>query len=159
MDWDLVALTQIVSTLAVLVSLLYVARQLKLRTAAARAAAYQWFVAQETSLANAILTDARLTEVFDRAVAKRLPFETFSDIDRTTLMMLCVQQARIYETMHRQVNEGVLDPSALNLVANMTFLTSPAWRGVWPRVSEALSPDFVAYFDRRHGSTAAAPVS
>ena len=73
-------------------------------------------------------------------------------------MMLCVQQARIYETMHRQVNEGVLDPSALNLVANMTFLTSPAWRGVWPRVSEALSPDFVAYFDRRHGPTAA-PVS
>ena len=52
--------------------------------------------------------------------------------------------------------EGVLDPSALNLVANMTFLTSPAWRGVWPRVSEALSPDFVAYFDHRHGPTTTA---
>ena len=107
-------------------------------------------------MANAILTDTRLTDVFDRAVAKRLPFETFSEIDRTTIMMLCVQQARIYETMHRQVKEGVLDPSALNLVANMTFLTSPAWRGVWPRVSEALSPDFVAYFDHRHGPTTTA---
>jgi uncharacterized protein (UPF0210 family) len=53
-------------------------------------------------------------------------------------------------TTRAGINEGVLDPSALNLVANMTFLTSPAWRGVWPRVSEALSPDFVAYFDRRH---------
>jgi hypothetical protein len=151
--WNLVALTQIASTLAVLISLLYVARQLRLRTVTARAAAYQWFVAQETSLANAILTDVRLTEVFDRAVAKRAPFETFSEIDRTTLMMLCVQQARIYETMHRQVNEGVLDESALNLVANMTFLTSPAWRGVWPRVSEALSPGFVAYFNARHGAS------
>ena len=136
---------------------MYVARQLRQRTATARAAAYQWFVAQQTALATAILADARLTDILDRAITKRQHFESFSDLERTTLMMICVQQARIYETMHRQVNEGVLDESALHLVTNMTFLSSPAWRGVWPRVSGALSPAFVTYFNRRHepASTAA----
>ena len=65
--------------------------------------------------------------------------------------MLCALQARIYEAMFRQVREGVLDESALHLVANISFLNSPAWIEVWPRVSAALSPEFVAYFNERHG--------
>src|SRR2546421_1483763 len=152
MDWNAVgALTQIVSTIGVVVSLLYLARQMKQSTATARAAAYQSFVEQQAALTIAFLANPQLTEVFYRAVAKRESVSEFSDVDRTAVTMLCALQARIYEAMFRQVREGVLDASALHLVAGISFLNSPAWIEVWPRVSAALSPEFVAYFNERHG--------
>ena len=151
MDWNVVAaLTQIVSTIAVVVSLLYLARQMKQSTATARGAAYQSFVEQQGALTTAFLANPQLTEVFYRAVVKREAANEFSDVDRTAVTMLCVHQARIYEAMFRQVREGVLDESALHLVAGIAFLNSPAWTDVWPLVSHAFSPEFVAYFNKRH---------
>jgi hypothetical protein len=152
MDWNVVGtLTQIVSTIGVVMSLLYLARQMKQSTATARAAAYQSFVEQQAALTIAFLANPQLTSVFDRAVVKRDSASKFSDVDRTAVMMLCALQARIYEAMFRQVREGVLDASALHLVAGISFLNSPAWIEVWPVVSRALSPEFVAYFNERHG--------
>jgi hypothetical protein len=152
-DWNLLgALTQVVSTIAVVVSLLYLARQMKQSTATARAAAYQSFVEQQAALTIAFLADPGLISVFDRAVVKRESLSEFSDIDRTAVGMLCALQARIYEAMFRQVREGVLDESALHLVAGISFLDSPAWKEIWPRVSRAVSPEFVAYFNERHGA-------
>jgi hypothetical protein len=58
MDWNVVAaLTQIVSTIAVVVSLLYLARQMKQSTATARGAAYQSFVEQQGALTTAFLAN------------------------------------------------------------------------------------------------------
>jgi hypothetical protein len=153
MDWNVLgALTQIVSTVAVVVSLLYLARQMKQSTATARAAAYQSFVEQQAALTTAFLADPRLVSVFDRAVVKRESVREFSDVDRTAVTMLCALQARIYEAMFRQVREGVLDESALHLVAGISFLNSPAWTEVWPMVSRAVSPEFVLYSTERHGA-------
>jgi hypothetical protein len=51
MDWNAIgALSQIVSTVGVIASLLYLARQMKQSTATARAAAYQSFVEQQAAL-------------------------------------------------------------------------------------------------------------
>jgi hypothetical protein len=153
MDWNAIgALSQIVSTVGVIASLLYLARQMKQSTATARAAAYQSFVEQQAALTIAFLADPQLIGVFDRAVVKRASLSEFSDVDRTAVAMLCALQARIYEAMFRQVREGVLDESALHLVAGISFLNSPAWAEVWPMVSRAVSPEFVAYFNERHGA-------
>jgi hypothetical protein len=158
MDWNVVgALTQLVSTVGVVVSLLYLARQMKQSTATTRAAAYQSFVEQQAALTTAFLADSRLTSVFDRAVVKRESVSGFSDVDRTAVTMLCALQARIYEAMFRQVREGVLDESALHLVAGISFLNSPAWTEVWPVVSRALTPEFVAYFNERHSPVSNSP--
>jgi hypothetical protein len=151
MDWNAIgALSQIFATGAVVVSLLYLARQMKQSTATARAAAYQSFVEQQGALTMAFLTNSRLTDVFTRAVVKRASLSEFSEVDRTAVIMLCALQARIYEVMFRQVREGVLDDSALHLVAGISFLNSPAWTEVWPMVSPALTPEFVAYFNEQH---------
>ena len=153
MDWNVIGnLAQAVSTVAVVISLLYLARQMRQGTATARAAAYQSFVEQQNAFTIAFLADPRLTSVFHRVVVKRESLATFDDIDKTAAIMLCALQARIYDTMYRQVRDGILKLGDLNLVANITYLTSPAWREAWPRVSQALSPDFVAYFNERHGA-------
>jgi len=153
MDWNIIGnLAQAVGTIAVVISLLYLARQMRQGTATARAAAYQSFAEQQGALTIAFLADPRLTSVFHRVVVKRESMTTFDDLDKTAATMMCVLQARIYDTMYRQVRDGILNPEDLNLLANITYLTSPAWRDAWPRVSHAFSPDFVAYFNERHGA-------
>jgi hypothetical protein len=153
MDWNMIGnLAQAVSTIAVVISLLYLARQMRQGTATARAAAYQSFVEQQAAVSIACLADPRIASVFHRVVVKRESITTFDDLDKTAALIMCAMQARIYETMYRQVKDGILNPADLNLVANITYLTSPGWREAWPRVSQALSPDFVAYFNERHGA-------
>jgi hypothetical protein len=153
MDWNIIGnLAQAVGTIAVVISLLYLARQMRQGTATARAAAYQSFAEQQGALTIAFLADPRLTSVFHRVVVKRESMTTFDDLDKTAGTKMCVLQARIYDTMYRQVRDGILNPEDLNLLANITYLTSPAWRDAWPRVSHAFSPDFVAYFNERHGA-------
>jgi hypothetical protein len=57
-------LAQAVSTIAVVISLLYLARQMWQGTVTARAAAYQSFVEQQGAFTIAFLADPRLTSVF-----------------------------------------------------------------------------------------------
>src|SRR2546423_1239021 len=158
MDWNIIGiLAQTVSTIAVVISLLYLARQMRQGTATARAAAYQSSAEQQGVFTIVFRADPRLTWVFPRVVVKRKSIAPFDDLDKTAAIMMCALQARIYDTMYRQVRDGILNPADLNLIANITYLTSPAWRDAWPRVSQALSPDFVAYFNERHGAAATEP--
>jgi hypothetical protein len=153
MDWNMIGnLAQAISTIAVVVSLLYLARQMRQGTATARAAAYQSFADQQGAFTMTYLADPRLASVFHRVVIKRESIAEFDELDRTAAIMLCALQARIYDTMYRQVRDGILKPADLNLIANITYLTSPGWKDAWPLVSRALSPDFVAYFNGRHGA-------
>ena len=56
---------------------------------------------------------------------------------------------RIYEGLHKEVNEGVLDQSALLLLSQSRY-EYEFMRELWPEISRNLTPDFVAYAEATH---------
>jgi len=64
MDWNIIGnLAQAVGTIAVVISLLYLARQMWQGTATALAAAYQSFAEQQGALTIAFLADLKYDEL------------------------------------------------------------------------------------------------
>ena len=57
---------------------------------------------------------------------------------------------RVYEGLHKEVTQGVLDESALLLLSQSEW-NFRITREMWPEISRNLTPDFVRYMEETHG--------
>jgi hypothetical protein len=150
-DWTIIgSVGELVGAGAVVVSLLYVGRQVRDSTTATRAEAYQALVAQLISVQAMVAQDERLSGALHRAAFDDASLTDFSNADSMSLTLLFASQARIYESLFKQVSEGVLDESALEMLSGLVILQSRAWAESWKRLRSTLDKDFVAYAETKH---------
>jgi len=155
-DWTILgSLGELVGAAAVVVSLLYVGRQVRDGTSATRAQAYQALVSQLIAMQAAVAQNERMSGAMHKAVFKDASLSDLSDADAMSLTLLFASQARIYEALFKQVKEGILDESALEMLSGLVILRTKAWADSWQQLRSTLDKDFVRYAESRHafGST------
>lgn len=157
MTWDTVgAIAQVASAIGVVVSLIYLARQLRMSNRLARAEAYRAPNSDLNSLNATFSTDV----VFRAAFRKALEGATRDNLEpdeRTALDGYLISVTNIYEQLARETREGILDPGTLAFQAR-GLLQLPYYRTSWTFYRENLSPAFVEEFEKRH-SLGDVPVS
>ena len=153
MNWDAIgAVGELAGAAAVVISLVYLARQVGTSNRLARAEAFR---AGNTSL-NALNAQFGTDPAFRRAMARILyDGATRSDLDldeRGVLDPYLVSVTNLYEQLHREVREGVLDEHVLEDFAVLWVFDLPYFKESWTDLyRNVMSPSFVESFARRFG--------
>jgi hypothetical protein len=149
MNWDVVsAMSEVAGVVAVVVSLLYLSRQIRMSNQLARAEASR----TPTSDLNMLNASFGSNPAFQSALRKAiegLERRDFEPDDRVLLDLYFVSVTNIYEQLVREVREGILDEQALDFGGKGLF-ELPFYRTSWPILRPFLSSSFVVEFERRY---------
>ena len=146
-NWDAIgAIGEIVGAAAVVVSLVYLARQMRMSNKLARSEAFR---TPNTQL-NSINVAFGLDPVFQPAVRKILNGAHRTELEpneRTTMDYYLVSACNIYDQLNREVAEGILDSGARDFGGKGLFVL-PYFAESWPLYKQHLSSTFVAEMER-----------
>ncbi len=148
MDWTMVgALGELLGAVAVVASLIYVGRQIKQNTAVAKAEAYRDISLRYSQVAMEWVDPAFLpvyVQIFDGATEDDLSREEGLQAAGYIESLL-----RLYETVYRQVEAGVLDEGAFQNLGEILF-TLPIFTPAWAVLRGEFDTAFVEFLEDRY---------
>jgi hypothetical protein len=148
-NWEAVgAIGEIAGALAVVVSLVYLARQVGMSNRLARAEAFR---APNSDL-NSMNAAFGIDPIFRAAIRQVLSGARRDELEpgeRIFIDYYLISITNIYEQLAREVREGVLDPNALDFGGKGLFLL-PYYRTSWPLYRDYLSSTFVDDFEKQY---------
>lgn len=107
MNWDAIgAVAELVGAAGVVITLLYLALQVRQNTKALRAATFQAVIDYATGFAETVARDGDLAAIFQRGMAD---FESLSESERFRFHFQLIALLRRYENFHYQSRMGLLD--------------------------------------------------
>jgi hypothetical protein len=136
--------------LGVMASLVFVGMEIRQNTRVARAEAYRALAEMETAAMLASATNPQLAGLMRRVVFDGALRDAFSDSEKYQLGTMYDYRITNLELVYRQVEEGVLPPTALEMQLSALFGT-PYLRELWPLIREQYDAGFAAYFEDRYG--------
>jgi hypothetical protein len=149
MNWDMLsAVSELAGVVAVVISLLYLSRQISMSNRLARAEA------SRTPTSDLNMLNASFGPNHDFRAALRNAIEgqersEFEPDDRVLLDLYLVSVTNIYEQLSREVREGMLDEQSLDFGGKGLF-ELPFYRTSWPIIKPFLSASFAADFEKRY---------
>lgn len=148
MNWEILsASSEAAGVLAVVISLIYLSRQVRMGNTLARAEASR----SPTSDLNMLNASFGQNPAFLAALRRAIEGQerpAFAPDDRVLLDLYLVSVTNIYEQLLREYREGVLGEEALDFGGRGLF-ELPFYRTSWPILRPFLSTPFVADFERR----------
>jgi hypothetical protein len=107
MNWEAIGGTsETISALAVIISLLYLASQIRQNTIASRLSRYDAFVRTIVDVRRSILENESLSRVWE--VGMRAPSE-LNEVESTQLRLLLYNAVQTLESLHLQLTQSGLD--------------------------------------------------
>lgn len=137
-----------VALFGVMASLVFVGLELRQNRISARAAAYQ-----ELGIA---IADNWMGRANDRvlndlvALASTADSATWAEVSASDTYLLrsyVAANLRLHETVYLQVQQGLLDPDALDTLGWTYFIDSTLLIRMWPHVEPLVTPAFAAYLE------------
>lgn len=160
MDWSMWgAIGEISGAIAVVISLVYVGRQVRFGNALARAEAYRSVATAMSTLTREWARDPHFVPVARQGIlggSARLA--DFSPDDQTRAILHLATAVRVFETVHRQVESEILGPEAYEMLGGVMFKTQ-LFRDVWPHLRPAYAPDFALFMEEHFRLKPIAPGS
>ena len=156
MNWDtVVAICEIVSAIAIVVTLFYLARQLRQNTQTIKSATWQSTQDAEQRFDEMIASNSAVADLFDRGM--RGGIDSLQGAERTQFSLIHKQLLDLYQTHHYHHEKGIIDDELWNTwVAQLddSLKHSPNWG--WNTVPRLhyLRPSFRAFLEdrlRKHG--------
>ena len=147
MNWDaLGALAELVGALGVIVSLLYLATQIRVQNRESRVSASRELSSSFNDFLGDMARDSVLAEIFIRGL------RDMGSLDEVELMQFSSHMNRVFrvfESMHLQNLEGRLDSSVWRGVANILkdYSSQKGFRDWWSTRRHWYSNDFQIYVD------------
>jgi hypothetical protein len=156
-NWEAIsAIGQIVGALAVVISLIYLAREVRSNARAARLAAMRSTLDAFNRLSEQIAEHPDLAELFNRGLGD---FESLQGVDRTRFNSHMHQIFRNVEDAYHQHLEGHLDPRVwrgLEVVLR-DIISTPGIQAWWRLHSQWFAGDEFAKFIDQQQQTAKPP--
>jgi hypothetical protein len=151
---------QILSSIGVIASLIYLAVQIRDNSRTARMAAFQQLASNTSNSWHALAHDGELTDIMMRGLKN---FSSLSPVEKARFSFHGMAYLRHYENAWFQHQAGSLKGHDWHAIAKdiETLFTNPGARELWPLVSDRNHPNFRAFVDTvvaRYASVAA-PIS
>ncbi len=151
MDWDAIgAIGEMAGAMGVIVTLVYLARQVTTSNRLARAEAFRSSNDGLISLNAAFQTDEQHREVLGKVIYDRARRSDLSRQEWLTIDGYLISVIDIYEQLYREVGEGVLDPAVLEEFTPLGLFRLPYFRDSWRDLyRDYVSPSFVQFFEEK----------
>ncbi len=148
MNWDAIgAIGEILGAIAVLVTLVYLARQIHLNTNEIRASRVEGTLRDQSTYNRMLAEDPDLARIYWIAVDD---VEKLSEDDKRRWLHLCSVMLRNSEIAYYHYRQGHL-PDPIHLSREKwirRFMGTSGFRWWWKQYSDVLDPEFVEYVDR-----------
>lgn len=153
LNWEAVgAVGEIVGALAVVLSLVYLAVQVRQNNGMLRRAASRDAVASVRAVNQTLIRDPGMTQIVRQGL--KYP-EQMDDTDRARFHVFLFNFLKVYEDLHFHYKAGALEPAIWEgWVHNASaFLTTPGARSYWKERRPAFSAPFQAWVDSLRSDT------
>lgn len=146
---------EILGTIGVIVSLVYVGRQLKLTNSTSRSMLRQSMSGLLTNLTISIASSPELAQAVSKVLHERRTRDDLTGVERTQIAA-CYGAIidRLY-LAYEQEKDGILSQEELEAVyrPGNAWMTTPYLASFWPIVKESWPSDFADWFDHRFQSS------
>ena len=142
MNWDAYgAVGEVVGAIAVVVSVAYLAVQIRRQTDQARLAATRDIGDQRNDLLHLLIEDSEVANLYLKAVND---YDSLPNNDRIRMTFLFQQLMRLAEQQHLHVKQGNIDPAYFDSMDRTYFewLTFPGTQQWWTGSKEFFEPEF-----------------
>ena len=137
--------------LGVVASLVFVGLELRQNRISARAAAYQELGIAIADNWMGRANDRVLNDLVSLAsTADSATWASVSDSDVYLLRSYVAANLRLHETVYLQVDQGLLEPDALDTLGWTYFLGSTLLGRMWSQVRPLVTPGFAAYLENEN---------
>jgi hypothetical protein len=145
MDWNAVAAwAEVAGAMAVVISLVYLAAQIRQGNSVAKAAGQESVVNAFRNFTQPIAQDPDLYRLFHRGVEE---FDSLEGDDRGRFFHLAFQFGKVFESAHFHYTHGLLDEGTWvgwrNGLAHYAY--APGWKKYWALRSDLYSPEFCEF--------------
>jgi len=148
-DWTAVgAAGELLGAVAVVASLLYVARQVKQSNRIARAEAFRAAMLKAADMMEDWCQDPEWTAQFVRMRFQGLRREDMNAEERAKAGIHMQAMIWMYAAIHRDVQLGILPPSAYETMPSESFRI-PYMKEAWPILRADHSEEFCEFFEAR----------
>ena len=147
MNWNVVgAISQLVAAAGVVVSLLYLAGQVRHGSRVARVTSGEVLAANLRSFSQPLAQDAELNRIWNIGVEGG---DDLSPSERSRFLHLATQFGKLVESAHLYHTSGIMDDGTWAgwHAAARHYFTAPGWKEYFAVRSDLYSPDFRAFVD------------
>ena len=160
MDWTAIgALGEIIGAVAVVLSLVYVARQVQANTSAVRSAAYTSVASDVASQFSTFSQDESLSRLWGEVLEGGLTRADLEVGDRYRLGFATLAILNTWQNAYIQAErEGLIDLEAVTQMFSSRLTKSAFFQEFWEQNRGELSPGFVAFFESGRSLSAGSDV-
>lgn len=142
MNWDAIgAVGEIIGAMAVVISVAYLAIQIRKQTDEAKMAATRGLAAEYHNWLKSLTDDEKLTELYLKAIRDYMSLE---DNDRMQISIFFIRGFRVLEQQYIHTSRGKLDDSYFESanIAYKQFLTFPGVKQWWEQSNDMFEDGF-----------------
>ena len=158
MNWEIAALfAEIVSAIAVVISLIYLAVQIRHNTIATSASAHHQLVVTQSSANHSITDNPDVCELIDRA---NKDYASLSDAELIRLRFVMYEHFNQWQFAFATSRKSILERELLETYSRgytQVAATLPAFRNMWDICGSAYDPDFRSHVDAAMAKIAETP--
>ncbi|NKC00276.1 MAG: hypothetical protein GKR90_17570 [Pseudomonadales bacterium] len=150
MNWEVIGATgEWAGAVAVVVTLVYLARQLRASNDATATAAENALITDYNRLLEHMYSDPNLCDLVLRSSRD---FHNLSTVEKLQVHTFLTSQIFTVQNMYFQRKRGQLDPAIVDpLIASITaILKNPGNLEWWADAKNVLDPEYVAYVEEQH---------
>jgi hypothetical protein len=144
---DLGSLGELIAAVATIITLAYLALQIRQNTVVSRASTVQETARITTTLAQSLYGDPELALLFDRG---RQDLTQLSDAERSRFSYIMIAFMRLGQNAHYQFEQGMMDEDVWSGYRErvLQWVAEPGARQWWSENRASYSQTFAAFVDR-----------
>jgi hypothetical protein len=150
MNWDAIgAIGEVIGATAVVLSLIYLATQVRVSNRLARAEAWRTPNSDLNSLNASFAANPIFRTAFYKVTAENAIRSEMENDEAIVLDMYFISVLNIYEQIFREIREGILKNEAIKDFGAQSMLRYNYFRSSWQFYRGALGHSFAVYFEER----------
>lgn len=150
MNWDaLGAVAELLAAIGVIISLLYLAVQIRQNTQSVRANTFQDFTRESAETSRLALTNLEMLDEFLPILSGEQPFDP---VRHTRFHVVCGLFARNLQSGFVELQRGRIDQRLFDSYASYHiehWVSRPGWAQWWTLNRKHFDPEFVAWLEAR----------
>ena len=153
MNWEAIgAIGEVAGALVVVISVIYLATQIRQNTATNRAEAMRTFSIEVARQFGEWGRVERSSKLWNKVLYEHVHRSELAPEDAMSVSFLIISRLSLYDAAYRSFKEGILSEQEFRPMLTTRILTLPFTIDSWPIYRKELSPDFVAYMEREFSS-------
>jgi len=150
MNWDAIgALGELLGALVVVISVIYLASQVRQNTATSRADALRTFSVEVSRQFGDWAKDERISAIWHKMLYEGLGRSEFSPEDALSGSFAVISRLSLYDAAFRSFKEGILSEQEFKPMLTTRVWDMPFMKDSWPIYRKELTPDFVEYIEKQ----------